>query len=274
MALVAGMFGAMAVATAQNIVWQGRAGTAVEYRASRDDLGSPMLYEGWSVPLVLGFSGQWGPHVHEARASLAHVGLNAGMLRTSLDKLDNHQASPTILGWSYGYGRSIWGDQHLALRPGGGQRVVAGLDTQGLVFFRNYRYSPDQIGHVEVWDAFLTLGAHARFERRRGPHHWQAGLSLPLVAYVMRPSYGVRGDGRLEMVDNPMHAVTSGQWATWPTFRQLEAHAGYTVSLGEYLRVGGDYRLQMYRYAHPMVTRGLSHAVGLTLGLAGSPWED
>ncbi|MFU8806779.1 MAG: hypothetical protein ACNA8W_23435 [Bradymonadaceae bacterium] len=227
-------------------------GVGMEYLGSRDDIGSPMRYEGYAYPLRLAYSRANARGFHGVEASFSHFGFNSGHLKAAMAEGENHQAEPTMARLSYGYWRH--------LHRGGRLDLFAGAALNTLVFFRSYQYDVNQIGSVETWDGLGSLDVSARLGLKLTDRQRLHGrVSLPLAGYVLRPSYSVRGDERLQLIREQWRVITDGQWASWGRMQRIEAGLGYGVDITQSFGLGAAYHFAFFRVTHPMVSRGLTN---------------
>ncbi len=235
-------------------------GAGLEYLGSRDDIGSPLRYEGMGFPLRLAYSGQAHlNHFHEFNAAFSFTGFNASHLRAAIADEQSHIAETAFVNVAYG--------QFFRLSSTRIGRLFLGPQLRSLVFFRSYQYEPNQIGSVEVWDAVTSLDLAARLRHRIGRHHhFDLGIGLPLLAYVLRPGYAVRGDERVRMVYHRLEVFTSGRFATWNTLQMVNTTLQYGFQFAANWRVDATHNFSLFHYSEPLTTRGMNHR--LTVGVS------
>jgi hypothetical protein len=235
----------------------------VEYLGSRDDAGSPMRYTGYGYPIGLAYEQSRERSLAKLGGAFSHAGFNSGLLTAGIAQEQFHQAEPTLVRLSYGYWRKV----------GSGLRLqsLAGGELNSIVFFRSYQYDPHQIGTVELYDAITSLDLSARLFFDLSPRQRLMGrVALPLGGYVVRPSYAVRGDERLQVVREQWRIVTDGYWASWGELQRAQIELGYRLTLNDRLELDASYHVEAYRVRQPFVSRGLlarySLGVSMTFG--------
>ncbi len=232
----------------------------IEYLGSRDEMGSPLRYEGTGYPLGLSYvGGADAEHFHEFSGVFSTSYLNATPLQAAISDGENHRAESVLA-------RASYGQFFLVSRLLGSRFYVGGL-WSNTVFFRTYWYAPNQMGQVEVWEATSSLDVAARLRiQPAARHRLVLGVGVPVVGYVLRPAYAVRGDERLRAVFDQGELLRGGRLATWNTLQMVHGMVEYGYQIAAHWRVESGYFLGMYRYLEPAVTRGLNHR--LSVGIA------
>ncbi|TXD39457.1 hypothetical protein FRC98_03410 [Lujinxingia vulgaris] len=234
--------------------------SGVERLGNRDATGSPLAYRGQAYPLIL----RWGRTASRWSRALElggfTPGFNGGRLSSAIDDGQGHWANASFVDASFQW--------RFALLNRGGRRLELGPRLSHWTMYRSYQYDPAQIGSVEVWDAFVSLDASAGFRQTLGG--WgelHLGINVPLGGYVMRPSYAVRGDERVRLVQERWRALTDGRFESWGSFRMVQTRAELWWKPGKYLGVVGAYRGGAFSYELPLDTRTYSHRFSLGVGL-------
>ncbi|RDV39467.1 hypothetical protein DV096_02535 [Bradymonadaceae bacterium TMQ3] len=234
--------------------------SGVERMGNRDATGSPLAYRGQAYPLIL----RWGRSTPRWSRTLElggfTPGFNGGRLSSAIDDGQGHWANASFVDASFQW--------RFALLNRGKRRLEIGPRLSHWTMYRSYQYDPAQIGSVEVWEAFVSLDASAGLRQSLG--NWgelHLGVNVPLGGYLMRPSYAVRGDERVRLVQERWRAVTDGRFASWGSFRMVQTRAEIWWMPGTYLAVVGAYRGGAFSYDLPLDTRTYSHRFSLGLGL-------
>lgn len=234
--------------------------SGIEQMGNRDATGSPLAYRGQAYPLML----RWGRSAPRWSRALElggfTPGLNGGRLSSAIDDGQGHWANASFVDASFQW--------RFALLNRGGRRLELGPRLSHWTMYRSYQYDPAQIGSVEVWEAFVSLDASAGLRQALGG--WgelHLGINVPLGGYVMRPSYAVRGDERVRLVQERWRALTDGRFASWGSFRMVQTRAELWWKPGTYLGVVAAYRGGAFSYDLPLDTRTYSHRFSLGVGL-------
>ena len=183
--------------------WHIEVGVGVESTQSRDELGSPLRYKGRGYPMRLR-----GDHIRHRTRWYASVqghgsGVNGGHLRARSQ--DGPSMAQSGVGDLRVGGAYRWRDgQRLRPYAGGRMRTWA--------FFRRYTYSAAQIGSVETWEATLSADVEVGLEAHQGPWTGALEAGVALGGRAMRPNHALRGDRRLQLVEQRRHIVRYGQW--------------------------------------------------------------
>ncbi len=183
--------------------WHVEVGVGVESTQSRDDLGSPLRYEGRGYPMRLR-----GDHIRQRTRWYASVqghgsGVNGGHLRAI--SADGPSMAQSGVGDLKVGGAYRW-------RHGERLRPYIGGRLRTWAFFRRYTYSAAQIGSVETWEATLSADMEVGLEAHRGPWSGALEAGMALGGWAMRPNHALRGDRRLQLVEQRRHIVRYGQW--------------------------------------------------------------
>jgi hypothetical protein len=216
---------------------------------SRDQKGSPLAYRGTGIPPVI--KGRWLAENWSAGFGVSALvtGFNAAPLRADraqgADEL--HRADPVFVDFS------IWG-QHLMATPEPFQ-IALGAQLSHWTFFRSYEYNPSQIGGVETWDATLTADARAQLSFTHGRWEAHTGASFALAGRMMRPSHAIRGDERLQLIQERRRIWSSGQWATVARFQKMQIDAQVRFDFNSRVGAVAGYRLGMMSFHDDQATR-------------------
>lgn len=215
--------------------WTFGAGAGVQEVASRDFRGAPFAYRGWGYPLDLRFEGvgsRWSATVELGGFASA---VNGGEL--SVESAE---------GINYAHARTAFVDLGVRLLRAvaipGQHRLSGGLQLSHWTFYRSYEYDPRQIGSVETWDALVTLDVRGELRRQIGNWQWGVGAGTAVAGRVMRPSYALRGDERIALIEHPGRIFAYGRWATINQLQLLRADAAVSRSIGDRWAVRADYR--------------------------------
>lgn len=251
-------FSAQAAADSGSARWTLTVGMGIEEVASRDTMGSPLTYSGVGYPGVFRadvVADRWSGG---AEVGGFFFGFNGGELETAYaeEGLDGHRADSVFAD------ASVWAQRAVA-KPGS-HRLSLGVQVSHWTFFRSYLYDTSQIGAVETWDATLTGDVRAEVGHRIGRFQWRAGASLAVGGRIMRPSYSVRGDERIALVESRGRVLTYGSWATINRLQMLQADAAIQWDLSERWGLVAQYRFGLMSYRADAPTRAFSQR-----GMAG-----
>ncbi len=260
--MVAGWtFGAMEAAAENSRGWVEVKG-GVEATGSRDEMGSPRVYRGMGVPLVVAGALSRGPWQWGLEAGGFGTGFNGGPLQARGGGEDHGVAEQIFVDGSLWGTRRVWQGRRLG--------VDAGARLSHWTFFRSYSYHSSQIGAVETWESPTTIDGLGRV--RVSPIsrvHLQAELSVPLMGRVLRPNYAVRGDERMALVERRTRVLSSGRWATWPTLQMVQARGAVHLETVGPLMVVAEWRVGGLALNGEVPTRATAQrlVVGVRLSL-------
>ena len=232
--------------------WTLSLGAGVQDVASRDELGSPLLYQGLGYPLMLRADRRAEGWSAGARLQGFVFGVNGGVLTTdqATDETSGHRADSVFadlsawLQWPL-----VRVDDH---------RLSVGVQLSHWTFFRSYLYDSRQLGSVETWDASLTAAIRAQIERRFERWRWTVAASMAVAGRMMRPSYSVRGDDRIALINQTHKVLTYGRWATIAGLQKVQLDAGIDWQLTPRWGVLAQYRVGVMAYSDDMSTRAFS----------------
>lgn len=232
--------------------WSLAAATGVQELASRDEMGSPLMYGGVGFPAVLQLQRRGPKWTAGGQMSAQIGGLNGGQLEAgpAEEGRPGHRADGVSVDLS------VW-MQRLLADPGD-HRVSVGGGIGHWTFFRSYLYDPAQIGSVESWDASVTADLRIHLERRIGRLSWHLGTNLALAGRMMRPSHSLRGDEQLAMARDYTRVLREGNWATIGQLQKLEADAGILWDVTSRWGAGVDYRARYLSYRGERPTRAFA----------------
>lgn len=212
------------------------------YMANRDDLESPMRYSGATLPLMLSYGYRGDINVHSARLSF-----HSGSLESVLTSDRGHRIDATGGAIEYSYLHSIEIVQEPLLQ------TFFGVTWNNEVQIREHTYTIT-VGSESFVELFSSLSVTGQAEYRLSEREvMNARLSLPLVAFVLRPGYAVSPPAPGA---NPewSRLKKGGRIASWGSFRGLAAEVGYNYSLSRYVDLSMRYALQFTYCSFPAPT--------------------
>ena len=212
------------------------------YMANRDDLESPMRYSGAALPLMLSYGYHGEINLHSVRLSF-----HGGSLESVLTSDRGHRIDATGGAIEYSYLHSI----EILQEPS--FQTFFGVTWNNEAQIRNHIYSTYQGGSWRFFEFYssLSITGHAEYRiSERGSMN--ARLSMPLVAFVVRPGYA---DTPLVPEDNTDRSMLKGgRIASWGSFRGFASEVGYNFSLCSHLDLSMRYAVQFTYYALPAAT--------------------
>lgn len=231
--------------------WEFGLGWGLEDVGSRDQMGSPFAYQGRGFPLVLRVEHNTPGWSVGAEGGAFSYGINGGELRAQRYDGERHWAESVFVDVT------LW-TQWILARPEN-HRLSLGVQWSHWTFFRSYHYDPTQIGSVESWDAPLTADLRAELRRSLG-RRAQISLrgSLPVIGWMMRPNWAIRGDERIALLDEPQRVVTDGEWMSWHRFAMLRAEAEVQWQMSRRWAMTAQYRFGMFSYRDDVGTQAVT----------------
>lgn len=222
--------------------WSVGVESGIQQLASRDELGSPLVYDGLGVPLVVRTDARRTDWSWGARISGLVAGFNAQDLTAppAEDEPGGHRAEPVF------FDLSSW-VQWPVVRSGS-LRLSAGPQLGHWTFFRSYEFHPAQIGSVEVWDAAITADLRAGLGQEFGQFDWELATSLALGGRMLRPSWAVRGDERIALVENRRRIFAYGDWTAVHRLQMVQLEAGMQWWPTDRWGISGRYRGGLLSY--------------------------
>lgn len=260
-ALYIGLYpGSQALGQEQN-QWHLMIGAGLEGMSSRDELGSPMLYRGVGFPLQFGVKYERSLWAVRFEGGGFYSGFNGRRLESARADADSH--------WADGVAVDLLLQVDRVLVDEGGHILRVGGRINHWTLYRSYQYAPHQIGAVESWDGPVTLelvaGLHRPLFSGVEVGLWAA---VPVGGWVVRPHYSVRGDERMDFVDNRLRVVTEGSWATWTRLQMLMAQAELRWDLSPRVALIGRYTVGLFSFRQDTTTRALRRRGSLGVSLS------
>lgn len=233
--------------------WEMTLGMGIEEVASRDEAGSPLAYTGVGYPLVLRVEADRKAWRAGGETGAFVFGVNGGRLATAYaeDGDPSHRADSVVVDLS------AWLDREVLTI--GDHRVAVGGQLSHWTFFRTYLYNPAQIGSVETWEATISADLRAGLDAQQGRWSWGGAISVPLLGWVMRPSYAVRGDERVQLVNSRRRVLTQGRLTSVHRLQMVQAEAVFGVEISPRWAIGGQYRIGRLSYTNQVQTRAFKH---------------
>ncbi len=250
----------VAAQTPSSTEWEVTVGGGVEEVASRDEAGSPLAYYGMGYPVGLRVDARGQRWAGGARTGLFFFGFNGGRLAADMatDGEPSHRADSVFVDLAGWLDRQV-----LEL---GGHRLAVGGQLSHWTFFRSYLYNPAQIGSVEAWDATISADVRASIDGHTGAMFWGLSAAVPVAGWVIRPSYAVRGDERVDLVDSNTKVVTHGRLTTVHRLQMFQTEATLGLRLGQRWSLQANYRLGRLSYTNELQTRAFSQRAMLGVG--------
>ncbi len=235
--------------TSPSTNWTVTAGGGVAEVASRDEAGSPLAYSGVGYPLILRVDAVGPRWAAGGQTGLFVFGLNGGRLSADLAR----EGEPSHRADSLFVDLSAWIDRQVL--TGSAHRLWLGAQVGHWTFFRSYLYNPAQIGSVESWEAVITADVRAGVGGDYGRLSWELAASVPLLGWMMRPSYAVRGDERVEIVESHTTVLRRGRAVTVDRLQMVQGEASVALALGQRWGLRGEYRAGRLSYTNFVQTR-------------------
>ncbi len=236
-------------------IWEWSLGMGIQEVASRDEAGSPLAYVGTGFPLALRAQLQRPQWSSGMQASAIYYGINGGKLQAApaTEGGESHRADSVFVDLSLWAQRAVISGESLALS--------AGVQLGHWTFFRSYLYNPRQIGSVETWDAVVTSDARMALEYLGQRWSWRMATSLALAGRMMRPSYSIRGDERLALVESRRNVFRYGEWTSLHRLRMVQAETSVQWNLNDRWGLWAQYRVGTLVYEADVSTRAFSQRV-------------
>lgn len=253
------IYSAIFVSAQERGRWQVMSRGGVEEVSSRDEFGSPLLYQGVGFPLILslGYSGDLWAVSFEGGGF--YTGVNGRPLKSAQASSEGHWASGVAVDLALQIDRAVIVRDRSRVRLGG--RI------NHWTLYRSYRYGPTQIGAVETWDGPVTLDLVVGLERDLS-QRFELRLfgAVALGGWVIRPHYSIRGDERMDIIKNRLLVVTEGDLATVNRLQMVTGHGELRWRLSAHLTMVGQYRVSFFDFQGAMRTRAFRQ--GVTVGLS------
>ena len=243
--------------------WSLSAGAGVQELASYDEMGSPLVYHGWGVPLMLRADLRRQGWSAGGRIDAMVSGFNAPHLSASPTGTGGDTEDPTA--------RAVFGDLsgwiQWPVASLAQHQISVGVGLGHWTFVRSYAYHPAQIGGVETWDAVVSADLRGGIKRQFDNWSWSVAASMSLGARMLRPSHSMRGDERIGLVDQPLRVLTYGGWATVNRLQMMQAEGALGWQLNSRWSLNGEYRVGYLSYRDDLTTRAFRQQVlvGATL---------
>ncbi|HZK76044.1 MAG TPA: hypothetical protein VFD13_03970 [Candidatus Kapabacteria bacterium] len=154
--------------------------------ASYDNMGSPLPYSGITVPIG-GTIEYVTPNVRHLLECIGIISLGNAAAMT-----DQYSSATDGRNVAYGFGDFRYRFTHYLTTIGSTNiRLSVGGEWDNLIFGRGYNYYGDWSGGSASGEASSGIAAAADLTYAIGnDHRFRGSVSLPLVAYVLRPAYG------------------------------------------------------------------------------------
>jgi hypothetical protein len=238
------------------------------YLANRDDLASPMRYSGGSSPWMLSYDYLGDIHRHSIRLSYRTSQLESAIASNGLHEGDERGAS---IEYTYSHKVNIVDVRNL--------RTFLGATWENSIDAIEYHYNLQYGGGItHNGCAYSSFGVTALAEYRSSTHGTlNARLSIPLVAFAIRPGWAITAPSsdekvwnELSMEENPLDLILkSGRFVSWNSFRGVSVSVGYDYALAPSLGFNVRYAFQYTYYSWPIPLRTVVGQldVGLSLDL-------
>lgn len=232
--------------------WTLNLGVGVQEVISRDEMGSPLAYRGTGYPLALGAELRRSRWSAGGQASAFAFGFNGGRLAAAPaeEGSEGHRADSVFVDLSLWYQRPLVAADSWSL--------TVGPQIGHWTFFRSYLYNPRQIGSVETWDTAVTGDVLGQWRYVGGSWSGQVAASVSVAGRMMRPSYSIRGDDRLALVESRRQVLREGHWTTARRLRMAQAEVALERRISDRVGIWAQYRVGGLDYRDEVATRAFS----------------
>jgi hypothetical protein len=235
--ILAGLFGSITAAIKHEFTL----GSSVASEHYRDQQASPLAYRGLCVPL----------HIrHTAYARKSQHSIQIDFRQTRLQSNRHSRTEDLRFNIYYQYLRNTgFGYQNLTAFLG------AGFDYG--MYQGQYKYNSYSLGENFLNNTFaLTLDGSVLMTLSP-TSHFDASISLPLFAYVIRSGYAYTSPDRMKN-DNDyswINFLRSGNWISWNSFRSLGFDLNWRQRLSRHFGLELGYQFQYQEYLKPRIFR-------------------
>jgi hypothetical protein len=214
----------------------------------RDEVASPLLYQGTSSPLLLEYDFSKSESRHAITFFIGNTKLgssNTGKIITNANYAVNLNA---LLSYSYSRGASVL--QHI------------GIDCYwGFTFFSFFNYRSlylNNSSNIPFFEQINNIGANLSFEKSLGSqkHDFISfKINLPFVAYVvLNDRYNAVVSKSLNSIDSDAgifgQIIKNGEFVSFSKFFEFRTQLSYSKLLTEHLGLKLEYQLQYYSISH------------------------
>jgi hypothetical protein len=155
--------------------------------ASYDNMGSPLPYSGITLPL--------GGTIEYITPNVRHLLEGVGILSlgNAAPMTDRYSSATDGRNIAYGFGDFRYRFTHYLTDLGSTNiHLSVGGEWDNIVFGRGYNYYGNWAGGSASGEASSGLAAAADVTYAIGTdHRFRGSVSLPLIAFVLRPAYGL-----------------------------------------------------------------------------------
>ncbi len=215
-------------------------GIGIGWEANRDELASPLRYQGAVAQVWLDYRYR-GSRNHYRLAAMG----GGSRFSSSITSGSLHRQQGGFLQVQGGYGRKIAGSSEAK------SRLFAGFLSDNFYHYREHQLMPSATEYVGIF--YTSLNAALLGSRRMGKKgEATLRLSLPALAYVVRPPYSLRG-------------YWQGRFSTIDSFFALDATLAYERELSSRLALRTALAFSHYRAQEPFPARAVQYL--FTMGL-------